>query len=103
MTPRVSFGPRFLKSISKARAGVSEKSAGPMPSWLGNAHLAWETVRWFHGQRIRSCDSEPYSVVDIHLLQFCLSFPDSSTDLLASYSLLGFTSLNEPMRVSTHF
>lgn len=52
--PRGYFGPRFLKTILKEKVcRLSEKSAGPMASWLGRAHLAWEMVRQFDSWRTR--------------------------------------------------
>lgn len=40
MTSRGSRSPRFLKDVLKGMVSVSQKSAGPVASWLGKAHLA---------------------------------------------------------------
>lgn len=77
MTPKGSFDPSPWRTFWK-EGSMSEKSIGPMASWLGRAHLSWEMVKWFDGLRTKLCESETYSFADIYLLQFCFTFPDSS-------------------------
>lgn len=83
---------------------TSEKSTGPMTSWLGRSHLAWGVVTAFDGQRSRLWESEPHSFADIHLLQFYLSFPDSTRKTCCCLlTYLDVIRLNEPGKVSTSF